>query len=353
MACRRFKKFWRMTEMKPELRRAIMKFVPDYFTWNEKRQEEYRVRLPEEDDFNIRKFLLAELFGIAVKNEEEMDEAERHFTEAQWSEINGAMLPLQGIGEDYFFLNESFAKDKSILSFPTLYDYDFADFQFQEEWRKKDIADYQGKPYHGSLYSTWARLQIDGAFSYAILSMLAAYINSEVDEFGHDYIEELIPYEFKPGKSHGKREKDGYIFDMIAEANGLEPQLKELKRRFWSHLQKTHEQLQIEFSGVSRQQVFIVNTSRKDEPEYQFIFSDKDILSRIGLKTFMADCRKCEQGDHSILVNRIEKEKELTQQFLDKQYADIITNFNNKVVKLTKKRRVIIHKDSGLDGLLK
>ena len=87
---------------------------------------------------------MAELFGIDVKNEDEMDGAERHFTEAQWSSINGAMLPLQGIGENYFFLNESFARDKSILSFPTLYDYDFADYQFQEEWRKKDIPDYQG-----------------------------------------------------------------------------------------------------------------------------------------------------------------------------------------------------------------
>jgi hypothetical protein len=341
-----------MAKMLPELRRAIMKFVPDYFSWNEKTQEEYRVRIPEEVTFNIRKFLMAELFGIAVNNEEEMDEAEGHFTEAQWRTINGAMLPLQGIGENYFFLNESFARDQSILSFPTLYDYDFADYQFQEEWRKKDIADYQGKPYHGSLYSTWARLQIDGTFSYAILSMQAAHINSETDEFGHDYIEKLIPYEFKPGKNHGKREKGGYLFNMIADANGLEAQLKELQRRFWSHLQKTHEQLQIEFSKASRRQVFIIDTSREDDPTHQFIFTDREILSHIGLKTFLVDCRKYEQRDYSILVDRIEKEKKLMQQFLIDQHADIMADFNDKVIKLTKKRRVIIHKDSGLAGLL-
>lgn len=338
--------------MLPELRRAIIKFVPDYFTWNEKQQEEYRVRLPEKDDFNIRRFLMAEFFGIAVTNEEEMDNAERDFTEAQWSIINGAMLPLQGIGENYFFLNESFARDQSILSFPTLYDYDFADYQFQEEWRKKDIADYQGKPYHGSLYSTWARLQIDGAFSYAILSMQAAHINSEVDEFGHDYIEKLIPYEFKPGKNHGKKKGSGYLYDMKVDAGGLEEELKELKHRLWSRLQGMLELHQIEFSRVSRQQVFIINTSRKDEPEHHFIFTDKNILSRIGLKTFMADCRKAEQVDHSILMGGIEKEKELIRLFLDEQHADIMSNFNNKVIKLTKKRRIILHKDSGLEELL-
>ena len=338
--------------MIPELIRAIMKFVPDYFTWNEEQQEEYRIQIPEEDEFNIRQFLMLELFDITVTNGDEMDEAEGHLTEAQWTTINGVMLPLQGIGEDYFFLNESFSKGKSTLSFPTLHDYDFADFQFQEKWRKKDIADYQGKPYYGSLYSTWARLQIDGKFNYGILSMLAAYINSEVDEFGYDYIEELIPHQFKPGKNHGKKEKNGYIHDMKEDANGLEPQLKELKRRFWSHLQKTHEELQIEFSKTSTQQVFIVNTSRRDEPEHQLIFTDKDILSRISLRTFMADCRKAEQIDHSILMDRIGKEKELMRQFLDGQHADIMANFNDKIIKLTRKNRIIIHKNSGLDGLL-
>ena len=59
--------------MVPELIRAIMKFVPDYFTWNEERQEEYRVHMPEEDEFNIRQFLMAELFGITVANDNEMD----------------------------------------------------------------------------------------------------------------------------------------------------------------------------------------------------------------------------------------------------------------------------------------
>ena len=338
--------------MIPELIRAIMRFVPDYFTWDEKQQEEYRVHMPEEDEFAIRQFLMSELLGVTVANDSEMDEAESHLTDAQWTTINGAMLPLQGIGEDYFFLNESFAKGESTLSFSTLYDYDFADFQFQEKWRRRDIADYQGTPYYGSLYSTWARLQIDGKFNYAILSMLAAYINSEVDEFGHDYIEELIPYEFKPGKNHGKREKNGYVHDMKVDANGLETQLKELERRFWSHLQETYEALQLEFSNTSMQQVFIINTSRKDEPEQHFIFTDENILSNIGLKTFMADCRKAEQIDHSILTRRIKKEKELMRQFIDEQHDDIMANFNDKIVKLTKKNKIIIHKDSGLDGLL-
>ncbi|MBW2644418.1 MAG: hypothetical protein JRC89_13960 [Deltaproteobacteria bacterium] len=48
--------------MLPELKKAIMKFVPDYFSWDKKRQEQYRVDTPEEDAFKIMQFLLRELF---------------------------------------------------------------------------------------------------------------------------------------------------------------------------------------------------------------------------------------------------------------------------------------------------
>ena len=52
--------------MLPELKKAIMRFVPDYFSWDKKRQEQYRVDTPEEDAFKIMQFLLRELFDISV-----------------------------------------------------------------------------------------------------------------------------------------------------------------------------------------------------------------------------------------------------------------------------------------------
>jgi len=52
--------------MLPELKKAIMRFVPDYFSWDKKRQEQYRVNTPEEDAFKIMQFLLRELFDISV-----------------------------------------------------------------------------------------------------------------------------------------------------------------------------------------------------------------------------------------------------------------------------------------------
>lgn len=339
--------------MIPELKRAIMKYVPEYFSWNIEKQEEYRVNIPKEISFKIRSFFIAKLFGITVINEDEMAKAEDHFSEAQWSTINGAMLPLQGVGEDYFFLNESFSKGKSILSYATLYDYDFADYQFQEKCRIRDCKGYMGKPYYGTLHWNWARLQIDGKFSYALLSMVASYIQSEIDEFGNDYIQELIPYEFKPGKDHGRRSGEGYFcYDMEADAGGLESQLDELNRRLWSHLQEILDRLQLEFAEKNRQQIFILNTSRDDAPEHHFIFTDSAILPYINLKTFLIDCRKAEQKDHSILTQKVQQEKELIRHYLDEQYTNIMANFNTKIVQLRKKKKIRFHKDSGLADLL-
>ena len=193
---------------------------------------------------------------------------------------------------------------------------------------------------------------IDGKFSYAVISMLAGHIYSELDEFGYEYLEKLIPYEFKPGKNHGKKTKNGYLHDMKQDAGGMEGQLEELTHRFWDYLQNNLERIKEECSRESRQEVFIVDASRKGDPSHQFIFTDKDVLSRINLKSFMADCRKVEQVDHSIMVSRVDKEKERMRQFFDEQYADIMANYDPKIVKLRKKRKVVIHEDADLDGLL-
>jgi len=146
---------------------------------------------------------LKELFDISVSSD---DEACRAMNEAQCSKINAALLPLKGIGEDFFYLNEVFCSQKNLLSFETLYDYDFDDYKFQEDSRKKKQKDYERKPYRGSLYLIWARLMIDGTFSYGMLNMVAGYLYSQLDEYGNDYMEKLIPHEFKHGKNHGKAE---------------------------------------------------------------------------------------------------------------------------------------------------
>ncbi len=206
--------------MSPELKRAIIKCVPGYFSWEKNRQERYRVDTAEEDAFKIKQFLLKELFGITVSNVDEIDDAWREMNNEQCLKINATLLPLKGIGEDLFYLNESFCPETNLLSFGTLYDYDSDDYKYQEDSRIKVQKNYNGKPYRGSLYFTWAHLMINGKFSYGVLSMVPGYIYSQLDEYGNDYMEKLIPHEFKHGRKHGKAEGSGFLFDMKINAKG-------------------------------------------------------------------------------------------------------------------------------------
>ncbi|RZB35598.1 MAG: hypothetical protein SRB2_02895 [Desulfobacteraceae bacterium Eth-SRB2] len=338
--------------MLPELKKAIMKFVPDYFSWDKKRQEQYRVDTPEEDAFKIMQYLLRELFDISVYNDDEVEDAWRAMNEVQCSKINATLLPIKGIGEDFFYLNEAFPSQKNLLSFETLYDYDFDDYKFQEDSRKKEQKDYEKKPYRGSLYLTWARLMIDDSFSYGLLSMVAGYLYCQLDEYGNDYMEKLIPHEFIHGKNHGKAQGDGYLFDLKIEAKGLESQLDELKHRFWKHLSEMYERLMDEFDKKSKQRVFILNQSQVGNPNHHFLFTDKEILKRIHFKTFMRCCCAAEQTDHSLLSRKLEEEKQLLTKYLDNQYKDIMENFDPKIVRFRKKYKVIFHRDSGFHELL-
>jgi len=338
--------------MSPELKKAIIKIVPDYFLWDEKGQEQYRVDTPEEDAFKIRQFLLRELFDISVSNEDEVEEAWRAMNEAQCSKINATLLPIKGVGEDFFYLNEVFCSQKNLLSFETLYDYDFDDYKFQEASRIREKKDYKKKPYRGSLYLTWARLMIADSFSYGVLSMVAGYLYSQLDEYGNDYIEKLIPHKFTHGKNHGKAEGLGYLFDLKIDAKGMESQLDELKHRFFKHISDVHERLMDEFDKKSKQCVFILNQSQVGDPCHHFLFTDKEILKRIHFKTFMRCCRAAEQTDHFALSRKLEEEKKLITKYLDKQYRDIMENFDPKILRFRKKHKVIFHRDSGLDELL-
>ena len=84
----------------------MIRVQPDYFALPEAERENYRLQLNTEDDFRIRQTFLKELFGIAVNTTEELDAILDTFDDSQYLSLNSTLLPLQGIGEDNFFLNE-------------------------------------------------------------------------------------------------------------------------------------------------------------------------------------------------------------------------------------------------------
>ena len=337
------------SEREAVLRRALIRVKPEYFSWPVEAQERYRLDMPEEDDFRLRQTLLKSLFQIQINTQEQLDDAFDSFTDAQYQQFNSTLLPIQGIGEDSFFLNEHLGDD-SLLDFPTLYDYDYADHCFQQQARQEEDPSYVTQPYRGNLFHCWARLFIDGSFSYATLSSVASYLYSEIEECGFDTMQELIPHTYVDGKDHGKREGAGIRYDMRVSANGMERQLEELERRYWQWLSERYTQLLEEFDTSALKRVYVCDRSQPDDPLLHFVFTDKTALQAVRLQHFVQDCRSMAGEPHELEI-WIERERRAAQHYLEQTYQDIVDHFDPKVVRFRKKRKIILS-DQAVKDLL-
>ena len=172
-----------------------------------------------------------------------MDSILETFDDGLYLLLNRALLPLQGIGEDNFFLNEVLPTDITLPDFNTAGDYACDDHQFQEQARKQEDPDYKIRHYRGELHHSWARLTIDGSFHYAEFSSLAGYVTDRLDEAGFERIDELIPCQYVDGPDHGKRDKHGYVYDKRLDADGLEGQLQALRDRYYTYMREKYEAL--------------------------------------------------------------------------------------------------------------
>ena len=331
------------------LRRAIIRAIPGYYLWPETEQERYRLSVPKEQDFLIRQAVLRSLFGIEVDTEEGMNEALNGFNDEQYLLLNSTLLPFQGIGEDDFFLNEWLADEVTLLDFETLGDFARYDHEFQEQARRAEDPAYDIRLYQGDLHPCWARLTDNGEFHYATLVSLARHLSDTLDETGAEQIETLIPHEYVAGKDHGKREQGGMVWDYRVDAGGMEPQLEELRHRYYEYLRDLHSRLLDRFDEDSIQRVYIRREKKGLEPHIEFVFSDKSALDAVRFRHFFSDCRLI-AGDVTEVAGVFERERNAAVAFLQSQYSDIQQNFDPSVLPLRKKRKIVLA-DSALDGL--
>jgi len=259
-------------------------------------------------------------------------------------------LAAYGSGRRQFFPELGFSAHTSILDFETLYDYDVDDYKFQEKARKKDFPDYLGKPYRGTLYYTWARLEIDGAFHYASLCMAAGYLFSMIEETGYDKIDALIPHTYVKGKHHGKREGKGTIYDQRIDAGGMEPQLAELQDRLHHYTTERYEALLDDFDVRASKVVYQCPRNWGNDPHMDFICTDKTALQSVRFRHFMEDCRSL-AGDSRDLDPLIEQERQAVLHYLEEAYQDIVAHFDPKLVKFRKRRKIIMS-DGALQDFL-
>jgi hypothetical protein len=263
---------------------------------------------------------------------------------------NETVLPLHGIGEDCFYLHEWLGHGVTILDLATLRDYDEADHRAQESARQKEDPAHVLAPYRGHLYLRWARLFIDGKFTYATLSMAAGYLYMELDSAAHDLIKHRIPHTYVPGKDHGKPEADGWRWDMQINANGQEDVLDDLQLSVAAYTRKRHEALLTQCDTAGHPAVYIVNHPHAAEEHTHFVFTDKSALASIRLRSFVRDCRALERP-FSDLAAAFDSEHAALSAFIDSEHARLLRDYDPKLTRRRSRRKVIIM-DGTLGGTL-
>lgn len=329
-------------------RKALMAADASYHSWPEPQQERFRATMNDSAQGRVDSVLLTDLLGISCSP----DEAAEIWQDLPLSELNSlnwAKLLTRGIGDDYIFLNEHFARDSSLLDFNTLYQYDYDDHLFQERVNKEQFADYQPRDYYALRFSRWARLIIDSQFYYATLYSLAGYLTTFLEDKGQDLIQQLIPHQYVDGKDHGKQEQNGFLWSMEIQANGLEKQLDELKHRWYDYLQQRWlelSQTQVQTAPA----LYFRDEDSKEEKHRDFIFNNAKALQKVRWQHFLADC-KAIKSNYADVAEMEKQELAQAESWLKETHRDIMQNFDPKVVKFKKKRKIVIA-PGAFDGLL-
>ncbi|GMR16107.1 MAG: hypothetical protein BMS9Abin31_0414 [Gammaproteobacteria bacterium] len=330
-------------------RKSLITADPLYHSWSQQKQEYYRATKNEVAQKNVRRVLLNDLLNSNCTNDN-VDKLWGDIPIEELNILNWENLLTTGIGDDYIYLNESMAKDKSLLDFETLYDYDYADYLFQEQANKKEFSDYKSYEYYAYKHPSWVRLLIEDQFYYATFLSLATYLHDETDSFGQDYIDTLIPHEYINGKDHAKCEKGGFLWDMKLDASGLEGQLDELNHRWFNYLQQRWLTLSKELRNAPPS-VYTEDKYWDNDPHRFFIFNNEETLKRIHWQHFISDCETL-VADISTIKEQLEQEITSAKLFLSNNHQDIMNNFDPKVTRLRKKRKIIMSPEA-LDDLVK
>ena len=333
----------------PELRRAVMIARPEFFTWPAAEQLGYRVRLPADDHEAIVAALLSE-HGERRPAALARLESRGRVPLALQNRINEWLQPLSGIGEDAFSLNEHFAEDRSILDFETLLDYDRDDHAIQEAARQREFENHQPEPYVGALYSTWARMLVNGQLCYVTLTMASWQLYGAMEDAAHAEIEERIPHRHVRGPEDGKRDERGFIRqDLRPQADGQEALLEELQRRVWE--EELHRQRELgQWFCEQRQGICFLDEQPSgqvgpDECNLLVVFSDPDALGAARFTSFLRDCRRIERPLAELRALEA-REAGRMREFVAEQHEDLVRNFDPNVVPLSRKRKVMIHPEA-------
>jgi hypothetical protein len=337
-----------MDRWTPELRRAVMVVKPEFFAWPAQEQLRYRVDLSKADREAIIAALLRAHGHRRPAALARLESRGRIALPVQ-DEINEWLLPLTGIGEDAFVLNEHMAEGRTVLDFETLLAYDVDDHAYQQRARQEHDDPYVPESYTGALDATWARVLLNGRICYLTLSMASWHLYGEMQEAADEQIQLLVPHRRVRGPEDGKIEGGLVRWDLRVDASGQEVLLDELRHRVWAEEDRRRRQLGAEFQNLRNGATFIDDSpwpgEGPDQQNLNIVFTDPEALAAVRFTPFLRDCRRL-QRPLSELRALESLECEHMRAFVKAQHEDLLKNFDPKVVPLRKKRKILLHPDA-------
>jgi hypothetical protein len=322
---------------------------PEFFARSTDEQLKYRVKPPDADREAIVAALLRE---HGERRPAALAKLESHgrVALALQHRINEWLQPLVGIGADAFTLNESLGERHSLLDFETLLDYDRDDHAFQQDANLREFSGYIPEPYAGALHGTWARALVDEHLCYLTLSMASWHLFEAIEDAANTEIDARVPHRHVRGPEDGKRDERGMIrWDMRVDAGGQEALLDELQRRVWDEQHRRRRALADEFGAQRLGACYLDDApwdgSPPDEQNMLIVFTDPNALGLVRFTSFMRDCRRIERPLTELAALRM-RETERIRTFVAEQHADLVKNFDPKVVRLRKRLKMMMHPDA-------
>lgn len=348
--------------LSPEMRQALMRHAPEYFTLSPEDREAQRaawcVAGTDSVTEAIRKQLLVDALGKTPQEVDAIEADEESLSASETSRINTLMQQIRGIGDDFFSWNEFLAEGETALSFETIGAYDRADHEFQERALAGEKPDYAPRPYRGRLYAAWARYMIGGEIRYATLSDRASFIADELESVGREVIAELVPHRYVKGSEHGKTAGDGYrVWDRRLDAGGFEALHDALAKASHKMVSDRLEAWREEAfaAGEAGEAPTVWLFSDTDWPDgcdpesVHVVFSGPAAMDLVHPRSFCADCARL-AGDLARLKADVEKEKADFRTALRAAHADLAP-LHPKGVAPLKRRRQIRIAPAALDAL--
>lgn len=313
---------------------------PHYANLSVDAQERFRIDHLDKLNDQFKVYFQSNVIQFDFKNEEEEGDYYDQHPEITLL-YNGLTTQLRGVGENSFYLNEFLADDKDILSYRTLFDYDYEDHVFQEmahietrldhpcpdtpEPTEQDMMEIS--PYRMRLNANWARCWLKGEgkpkFYYILLNSLIYEIESVVEDHMSDLIDKLIPNELIPGPNHGKRSRNDMVrWNMVWDAKGREKELDAMKKSMWGYQRRLFSELAVRFDESPQSKIWLLQDEHEEESK-TFIASDKYVLQKVEIKRFEESIQPY-LADKAELDAMIEAERQKGEAFIRARYNELI-----------------------------